>query len=138
MKVRVVYRPGAVYATAGESLREAAQKMRSSGQSCLPVLEGARLLGIITERDLVEAVANGVPPAEGCVVDYVNDGSITVGLDDECSVAELKMLAIGCRNLPVVNQGRLVGMVSMRDVILRTAAYEAFSRLHRRTPAPAG
>ncbi len=40
------------------------------------------------------------------------------------------MLAIGCRNLPVLHEGKLVGMVSLRDVLLRAAAYEAFRHLH--------
>lgn len=131
MKVGTVYRPEAAYVTRAESLRKAAQKMRGSGQSCLPVLDDGSLAGIITERDLVEAVANGVPASEGSVLDYMNDGSISVGLEDECEVAQLKMLAIGCRNLPVVHEDKLVGMVSMRDVLLRVAAYEAFRQLHK-------
>ncbi|HET7421679.1 MAG TPA: CBS domain-containing protein [Candidatus Dormibacteraeota bacterium] len=122
MKVRQVYRPQAACVSPADSLRDAARKMRSSGQSCLPVLDGSSLTGIITERALVEAAASGVPPSQVSVADYSHDGSVTVSLEDDCVSAELKMLAIGCRNLPVMDCGRLVGTVSMRDVRLKAAA----------------
>lgn len=125
MRVRKVYRPGATCVSPVDSIRDAAKKMRGSGQSCLPVLDGAHLTGIITERDLVEAVAEGMAPAETCVRGFTSDGSVSVSLNDDCETAELKMLAIGCRNLPVMDGDRLVGMISMRDVILKAAALAA-------------
>jgi CBS domain-containing protein len=122
MKIRSVYRQDAACVTPADTLQEAARRMRASGQSVLPVLDGGQVIGIVTERDLVEAVANGVAGARAQVFSYTNDGSVTVTLDDECDVAEMKMLAIGCRHIPVVAAGQLVGMVSIRDVLLKTAA----------------
>ncbi|HET9781126.1 MAG TPA: CBS domain-containing protein [Candidatus Dormibacteraeota bacterium] len=121
MKVASVFRPGSPFVAPNDSLREAAIKMRASGQSCLPVLNGRAFTGIITERDLTEAVARGVRPAESSVVDYTNDGGVSVSLDDDVAMAEVKMLAIGCRNLPVLDRGSVVGTISMRDVVLKTA-----------------
>jgi CBS domain-containing protein len=131
MTVRLVYRPGAEAVRPSTTLREAAARMRASGLSCLPVIDGSSLIGIITEHDLVGAVAHGVRTEAAWVFDYTHDGDTWVGLEDDCGTAALKMLAIGCRNLPVVDgAGRVVGMVSMRDVTLTPAAV-----VRRRTTA---
>ncbi len=124
MKVRRFYRPRAAYVAPTDSLREAARRMRTGGWSCLPVLVDDSVVALITERDLVEAAANGVRPSDAQVNDYMNDGSVTVSLDDDTSAAAMKMLAIGCRHLPVIDAGRLVGMVSARDLFLLAAQAE--------------
>ncbi len=121
MKVRRFYRPGALYAVPSDTIREAARKMHRGALSCLPVLDAGRVVGIVTERDVVKAVAKGPLPLEAEVMDYMNDGSVTVTPDDDSATAELTMLAIGCRHLPVVDRGALVGMVSARDLFLMRA-----------------
>ncbi len=121
MKVRSLYRPGAARVSRTETLREAARQMREAGASCIAVMDGDRFAGIVTERDMVEAVANGVRPAEAHVDDYTNDGGASVHLDEDVTTAALKMLAIGCRHLPVLQGDRLVGTISMRDLFLLTA-----------------
>ncbi len=118
MKVRRFYRPGAVCTSPEESLRDAAKKMRRGALSCLPVVHEDRIVAIVTERDLVEAAANGAVPTVARVIDYMNDHSSGVALDDDSTAAQLKMLAIGCRHLPVVEDGHVVGMVSARDLYL--------------------
>jgi CBS domain-containing protein len=121
MKIARVFHPSSVYASPVESLRDAAAQMRRHALSCLPVMSQGRLVGILTERDVVEAAAKGVRPSVAHVAEYMNDGGVTVGVDDDIAVAGLKMLAIGCRHLPVMDRGRLVGMVSTRDVFLASA-----------------
>lgn len=121
MKVDRYCRPHFAEAAPTDTLREAAARMRAGGWSCLPVIVDGAVVAIITERDMVEAAAHGARPSEALVNDYMNDGSVTVSLDDDISAAATKMFAIGCRHLPVVDSGRLVGMVSARDLLLEAA-----------------
>jgi CBS domain-containing protein len=125
MKVHRFFRQNAVFVERGDTLQEAAKRMRKGHLSCLPVLEDGSILGIITERDMVEAVARGVPPSDAHVAEYTYDGSVTVDLDEDSSVAATKMLAIGCRHLPVLHEGKLVGMVSLRDLFLTAVMADA-------------
>lgn len=127
MKVCDAYRPRTDFVTTTDSLRHAARRMHSTGLGCLPVLDRDAVVGIVTEHDLVDAMARGVPPSNLCVGAYASDGAISVCLTDDCAVAELKMLAIGCRNLPVVDHHKLIGMISLRDVILKQHG-EAYAR----------
>lgn len=123
MQVRSIYLPGATFVRPEDSLLDAARKMRKTGQGCVAVIDGRSVAGIVTERDVTKAVAGGVPASLAHVADFTSDGAVTVSLNDECDAAEIKMLAIGCRNLPVVDQDqRLVGTISMRDVILKNGA----------------
>jgi CBS domain-containing protein len=121
MKVQRVFQSSAPYVTQADSLREAARKMRNAGVTCIPVLEEGMVIGVVTEHDLVVAAANGVSLSKAYIVDYTHDGSVTVELSDDCETAELKMLAIGCGHLPVVDGDGLVGMVALRDLLLTQA-----------------
>lgn len=117
MKVRKVFETHVVTIEAWESVREASRRMRNGGFSCLPVMSGGALIGIITERDIVEAVAGGGEPDKATVFDYMTEDPKTVSADDDCSVAATEMLAVPCRHLPVVDRTGLIGIVSARDLL---------------------
>ena len=125
MKVQRVFQSGAPYVTPADSLREAARKMQRSCVTCIPVLEEGAVIGIVTEHDLVVAASNGVSLSQAHVIDYTHGGSVTVKLSDDCEIAELKMLAIGCGHLPVVDGDGLVGMVALRNLLLTQPANAA-------------
>ena len=104
-------------AQAEETLDEAADRMSWHQVGALPVFEGQRLVGIITERDLTAAVAEGADPATTPVADYMTAAPEVLQPDSELADAAHTMLQLGVRHLPVMQGGRLVGVLSMRDVL---------------------
>ena len=104
-------------AQADESLDEAADRMSWHQVGALPVLEGQHLVGIITERDLTAALAEGADPVLTPVSDYMTQAPEVLGPDSEFADAARVMLELGVRHLPIMGGGRLVGVLSMRDVL---------------------
>lgn len=117
MRITTYIRQKQATAAPHETLHQAAARMRSAGLSCLPVTRDDGLIALITERDLVKAMAICARPGEALVGDYMRTGAISVEPFDETSVALLRMLAIGCLDLPVVNERQLIGMVSARELL---------------------
>ena len=83
----------------------------------LPVLEGQHLVGIVTERDVTAAVAEGADAATTPVSDYMTPAPEVLRPDNELADATHLMLELGIRHLPIVRGGLLVGVLSMRDVL---------------------
>ena len=100
-----------------ESMLGAASRMRWYRVSALPVFHRHRLVGILTERDVVAALADGVDPASTRVADYMTDRPVTVRPDEDLEVAAGRMAALGVRHLPVIEGGRLLGVLSVRDLV---------------------
>jgi CBS domain-containing protein len=122
MKVRAVHTQGLVPATADDTLLQAATTMQEYEVGCLPVFRGDDLIGVFTERDLVRAIAEGVQPEAATIQEYMSFEPVTVEIDADLQVAAAEMLRAGVRHLPVVEAGKVVGMVSIRDVIVEQAA----------------
>jgi CBS domain-containing protein len=104
-------------AQADETLEMAADRMTWHQVGALPVLEGQRLVGIVTERDLTAALAEGADPGVTPVADYMTPAPEVLRPDSELADAAHLMLELGIRHLPVVRSGQLVGVLSMRDVL---------------------
>jgi CBS domain-containing protein len=112
-----LYRPGAITATADDSLEQIAARLRDKDISALVVLDGHRLVGIITERDIVRALADRRDLADVTAGDYMTWEPATVALDTPLAEVARTMLAYGIRHLPVVEAGDVLGMVSARDLL---------------------
>jgi len=99
------------------TVREAAESMEKEEVGSLAVIEDGELSGIITERDVVRMVGDGLAPGEVSVGDVMTP--YPDSFDPSMSVHEAAewMLAAGYRHLPVVENGALLGMASIKDIL---------------------
>lgn len=98
---------------------EACHLMAEQGVGCVLILEKGLPTGIFTERDLlVRVVTRGLSPAD-TKLGQVMTGELVLGEEDEpYHVGLAKMYDSNCRHLPICREGRLVGVLSMRDLLL--------------------
>jgi CBS domain-containing protein len=105
------------------TVREAAQHMASKKIGAVPVVEGARLVGVFSERDLVtRVVAPGLDAGKVTIGQVMTRNLVIAEPDETYEVALDRMLRGHIRHLPVVVGGRLVGFVSFRDLVLQDVA----------------
>jgi CBS domain-containing protein len=98
------------------TLGEAASKMVERGVGAVVVLEDEQVAAILTERDVLKAVAAGAGGAAP-VADWMTRHPDTIEPGDTMDHAASLMIHGGYRHLPVVEEGRVVGIVSIRDVM---------------------
>ncbi len=99
------------------TVADAAEILVSSGFGSLGVIEKRHLFGIFTERDVVRCVSAGADPEEVLVVDWMSDAPDTFSPDVECDEAAAWLLEVGYRHMPVMDDGELLGIVSIRDIL---------------------
>ena len=105
---------------ASASVVEAAQLMRQQHIGSLPVTEDERLVGMITDRDITtRVVAERAVPETTSVGDVYSRDLISVESNDDLEEALRLMARHQVRRLPVVESGRLVGMVAQADIALK-------------------
>lgn len=107
-----------VAVTPAESLRDAARTMAAAGVGSVVVLDAGSLAGILTERDLLRAVAAGTDLDEVAVAVFMTGDVVTAAPDWEVYEAAAEMAARRIRHLIVTHDGRVLGVVSVRDVLL--------------------
>jgi CBS domain-containing protein len=102
----------------GTTIAEVARQMRLIDSDSVAVMSEGRLVGIITERDLVRAIADGVDPQQVRADVVMTADPATVDADEDVAVVAIKMMRLGIRHLPVVNKsGKPVGLVSARNLV---------------------
>ena len=115
---------GEIVAVAPEdTLGEAAERMAEQGVGSSVVLDSGRLIGILTERDLLKAVAGRVHTSEARVRQWMTEDPLTASAEMDVEEAAQIMLEHNFRHLPVLDDsGLVVGLVSLRRVVAATKA----------------
>ncbi|GAA1898652.1 CBS domain-containing protein [Streptomyces durmitorensis] len=115
--VRDVMTPGVIAVGPDASLVEAAQLMRAQDIGHVLVATAGRVVGVLTDRDItLRAVADGADPLTVSAQAVCTPNPVMVAPDDAVSSAVSLMLENAVRRLPVVENGQLVGMVTLRDL----------------------
>ncbi len=99
------------------TLQDAAEAMLDAGVGSIAVIDGHRLTGILTERDLLRAAAEGVDPGVEAVRDWMTADPDVTSPESEVRDAAKWMLEIGYRHLPVMEDNELLGIVSIKDLL---------------------
>lgn len=117
MRIGNVYRPAIYGCWADERLSEVARRMVEKDVGALAVLDGDQVTGVITERDLVRALAETTYPGSVRAAEYASEDVETAGVEEDTRDVADRMLREGFRHMPVTKDGQMIGMVSMRDLL---------------------
>lgn len=116
---REIMTEGADYVDSSTTVLEVAQKLASEDYGSLPICDGDKLRGMITDRDIVvKVLAQGKDPATTKVIDLIQGEVVTIGADDPIEEAARTMAEHQVRRLPVIDGNRLVGMLAQADLAL--------------------
>jgi len=119
MKVKDAMHKGVDWVNPDTPIAEIAKLMREHDIGCIPIGEDDKLIGMVTDRDIVcKGLANGkFDPARAQARDVMTEGIHCCREDDDLAKAIHHMQELQVRRLPVINRNkRMVGMISLGDV----------------------
>lgn len=117
MKVSTLCSTDVITAEITDTLFEAAQKMAHNHVGALAVLDEGVLVGVISEADLVAAIAEEASFELESVDEFMTEGAITIAPEDDAGIAARRMVENGIGHLPVIQRDEAVGMVSKGDLL---------------------
>ena len=127
--------PAATSVRPDASLVEAAQLMRAQDIGDVLVTQDGQLIGLITDRDIaLRAVADGVDPLTVSCQSVCTPEPVTVSPDEEAQIAVDLMRAHAIRRLPVVENGRPLGVISLGDLAEERDPHSALADISRAGP----
>lgn len=108
-----------IVATEDQSITEAARLMAAHNVGAVPVVREGDLIGVFSERDIMNrVVAAGLDPQKTRVRDVMSNEVRAVGPQETLDDCMVLMKKYGIRHLPIVEANRLVGVISLRDILL--------------------
>lgn len=127
-----------VTCTAQDNIYEAAVKMKQHDTGFIPIVDGERLIGVVTDRDLVIRAMAEKHPGSTSIRDVMTEEIISVGPEATIDETAELMADHQVRRLPVVQDGKLVGIVSLGDLAVHVhfadEAGEALSEISEQSP----
>jgi len=118
-KIREIMRYGFLFTVQRDAtVAEAVRVMATQNVGIVTVLDGDRLAGVFSERDVVRRVVNrGRDPAQTLVSDVMTTDLVVADADEDYQSAMRKMDQANIRHLLVVSEGRILSMISIRDLM---------------------
>ena len=116
MQVRDIMHADVKTTTPTDTFNTVAHVLRENGISSVVVVEDGKLAGIVTERDLVNLVADGGDPKRTKVAERMSKDLDTVDPKTDIAEAADHMARLKIRHLPVLQDGELAGIISIRDL----------------------
>jgi CBS domain-containing protein len=126
MRVKEIVKK-AVTITADRTLKEAAKLMAEHGIGCLIVVSGDDLIGIVTERDVLKQASNDIGSLDRPVKDSMSTDVITVESNMRLNDAAEVMSKHKIKKLPVLEKGKLLGIITSTDLISNSEDFGGFS-----------
>ena len=120
MKVRDAMTGDVATARLDTTLDDIASMMKDENVGAIPVIEDGELAGIVTDRDIViRCIADGRDPSDTTVEDVLSEQIQTIEPDADLEEAAQMMSGQQIRRLPVVEDGVLIGMISLGDIAVK-------------------
>src|SRR3954468_14266357 len=119
-KVRTVsdlMTPDVLTASPSETIADVSARMGDRKVGSIVVVDDARPVGILTERDMIKIAASGTDTSIAKVSEWMTENPDTVEPDVDVDDAFHRLTEHGYRHMPVVDNGKLVGIVSLRDLV---------------------
>ncbi len=134
-KVSEIMTPAPVALRPAQPVAEAAKVMRDHGIGNVLVVDDGQLKGMVTDRDIVvRAVADARDPAATPVGEICSPHLVTVSPDDDADTAMQRMRERGVRRIPVVEDSRPVGVLSIGDMALERDERSALADISAQPP----
>ncbi len=109
---------GVVVAEKDDTILDVAQLLKKHNIGAVVILEGEKIVGIVSERDIVrKVVCAGLPPQSTRAEDIMTKGVVTADIKEGLNRIHEIMCTAPFRHLPIVENGKLIGIVSNRNLI---------------------
>lgn len=119
MKVQEIMSRDVEAAGENDTIFNIARKMKEKDVGAIPITEGDRLKGIITDRDIAMCIAEGKDPKSSPAKGCMTTEPVTATPDTDIEEVSKMMSREQIKRLPIVDQGKLVGMVSLGDLAVK-------------------